>query len=107
MKMVTMPDGQRVSLSKLARDNDISYNVMADRYRHGIRDPMNLVYGSTGKRPYKIKPRKIQKREIDWLVETRWARQGQPDEWNIACDLIGVSRSRAKEIQRLVEGAMK
>ena len=34
-------------------------------------------------------------------------RQGQPDEWKIACDLIGVSRSRAKEIQRLVEGAMK
>lgn len=100
-KLLVDVDGEKVSLARLATDNNVSYYSLLYRYKHGVRDVHTLLYGSPGGLPRKILPR-----EIDWLVETRWARQGQADEWKIACDLIGVPRGRWKEIKVLVEEAM-
>lgn len=101
-KLLVDVDGEKVSLARLATDNNVSYHAILYRYKQGIRDVRTLLYGA----PCGL-PRPVQQREIDWLVETRWARQGQADEWKIACDLIGVPRGRWREIKLLVEEAME
>lgn len=97
--MIVTPDGETVSLCRWAAEHGVPLTTVMYRWRCGSRDPMELVYGEQ-----MIRPRAITPEDVEWLRETRFARIGMRDEWKIACDLIGIPRSRAKELRRVCEG---
>lgn len=92
-KILINIDGKMQSLRQWAQDVGVSYDTVLRRWHTGIRDADELLQGlEYVKRP-------ITKADIEYLQETKYARSGQADEWQIACDLIGVPRIRAKELK--------
>ena len=91
--MITV-DGKETSLRYWVESQGESYEKALRRWAMGERDPNKLIDG--------IAKKKITEEGIKWLRATRWCRRGQPNEWEIACDLIGVPHSMAEIIQRMV-----
>ena len=73
------------------------------RWKIGIRDPFKLIQGIKGMSDGGFFP-PITEEMIDWLNETAFARKGLPDEWEIACELIGISKVHAERLKEFVEG---
>lgn len=87
--------GREQSLRAWVADNGAEGNYCAilDRWHRGIRDPKELLRGF-------VRPKKaLTQADIEWLKQTRFARDGVEGEWKIACDLIGWPRSRARELK--------
>lgn len=86
-------DGEECSLRAWVESQGGSYDIALRRWHAGERDPERLIDG--------FKHRPITKADIEWLKETRYARAGMVNEWEVACDLIGQPRCRARELKRL------
>lgn len=85
--------GEVQSLRKWAEEVGVCYDTVLRRWHVGVRDPDALLEGLDYVR------RPITPEDIKWLRLTKYARSGQLDEWEIACDLIGVPRARADELK--------
>lgn len=92
-------DGEPMSLKRWAAKHGLSYSTVLYRWNHGFRDFDGLTKGI---QPSREAP--ITTADIEYLQETRYARRGQWNEWEIACDLIGIKRYRAPELKRAVDG---
>lgn len=101
-------DGQPVCLKAWAEKNGLNYTTVLHRWHMGARDPEALKQ----KLPT-VKRKPITEEDIRYLQETRYYRRDQlptmgsgghrDSEWVIACDLIGIPRSRAEELRKAVE----
>lgn len=89
-------DGKEYSLRAWVESQGGSYDIALRRWHAGERDPEKLIDN------YLQKP--ITKADLQWLKETRRARKGMAEEWEIACDLIGQPRARADELRVMVDG---
>ena len=100
--------GRMVSLKALSEGFNVPYTSVLTRYRRGYRDPWELLYGE-GATPQKLHLTEEQKA---WLRETKPYRSGQrhiqgywghvDNEWDIACDLIGIPRVFADELKEAI-----
>ena len=90
--------GEVFSLKAWCAANMVPYDRGLKRWHEGIRDPVELLYGDHGM-PRMVK---IPDADIRFLKKSRYARAGQPDEWQIACDLIAQPYVRIPEIKELV-----
>ena len=95
-------DGKKKTLKAWASELGVPYQTARERWKKGIRqfDRLFCPYHAGRKEP----PGKlyVSREALDWLTETRYARAGMPDEWEIACDLIGVSRFHAGTLRGLM-----
>ena len=91
-------EGQKYSLKGWCAANGASYEMGLRRWHDGVRDPVELIYGVDGI----PKMKKISDADVEYLKKTRFARKGQKDEWEIACDLIAQPHIRIPEIRKLV-----
>lgn len=87
--------GKNMSLRVFADAFNVPYEPCLRRYNKGIRDPIKLAYGETATE----KPFKLTEEQKEWLGETRCWRSKQEDEWEIACDLIGIPRIFADDLK--------
>lgn len=92
-------DGDCHSLKVWAEMLGVPYRTAQYRWHNGIRDFEHLF----GKE-YPLRSLNIREQDLEWLRETRHARKGMKDEWKIACELLGISKHRAGELRKLVEG---
>lgn len=92
-------DGDCHSLKVWSELLGVPYNTAMYRYRNGIRD-FERLFGKGNS----LRPLNIREQDIEWLKETRFARRGMRDEWKIACELLGISKHRARELKELIEG---
>lgn len=91
-------DGRRYSLRTWAIVNGVSEDTALRQWLRGVRDPWELIGRS--------KDRPLSPAEIAWLRETWYARRGTPDEWEMACDLIGRPHTMADAVRAaLLEAA--
>jgi len=92
-------NGQTKSMRQWAEDKGINYYTAKYRWQNGCRDFDEL---------FSPEPRRkelyVPEWAVNWLRETHRARAGQSNEWQIACELIGLSAGRAKELKRVLEG---
>ncbi len=95
-KILVNFDGKARSLREWAQEVGVSYDTVLRRWHTGVRTEDGLLAGlGYVKRP-------ITNADMEFLQETRYARAGQADEWQIACDLIGVPRCRAAELREVM-----
>lgn len=87
-------DGEPMPLKHWARKHGLCDSTLYYRWHRGCRDIDSLVKGL---QPSPDAP--ITEEDIKYLRETKYARSGQWNEWEIACDLIGIGRHRAKEVK--------
>lgn len=92
-------DGECHSLRGWSEMLGCPYSTAQQRYRNGIRD-FALLFG----KDIALRPLNVSEQDIEWLRETRYARKGLKNEWQTACELLGINKHRAKELKRLVEG---
>ena len=85
-------------LKDWAREYDISYSTVLSRFKQGERDFNKLLSVSGGRVPLRLS-----EENVSWLKSTRWARKGQPDEWELACDLVGVPHVYVDDIRRILD----
>lgn len=97
-------DGVTNRLPIWARIVGIPEQTVRSRYKRGKRTFEELFCPVYSREKDKQQPFIVTKEMKRWLEETRYARRGRPDEWQIACELIGVSRSRAEELKKMMEG---
>lgn len=95
--------GVEKSLREWAKETNIQYDTLYARYKRGIRGDA-LIY------PPNYRPRAahgvrpvLNKENIRWLLDTRPKRKGQPNEWAIACELIGADPSYAEWLKEQFE----
>lgn len=93
-------EGNVYSLQAWCTANQVPYGRSLARWHEGVRDPIELLYGDNEvpKMP------EIPESDIRFLKKSRYAREGQKDEWEIACDLIAQPYVRIPEIKELVLG---
>lgn len=98
--------GKEISLYSWAKRNNANYSIVSSRWNNGIRDPRLLVKGlkNTAVDPSKLPLPPIPDDMIEWLELTAFARKGQPDEWEIACELIGIAPYYAEALREFMEG---
>lgn len=97
-------DGVTRRLPIWARIIGIPEQTVRSRYKRGKRNFAELFCPVYAREKDKEQPFILTGEMRRWLEETHHARRGRPDEWEIACELIGVSRSRAKELEKMMEG---
>ena len=81
------------SLKSWCNDMGGCYGTIYSRWRRGVRNEEELLMGT------RLSRKEITEDDLEYLRETKYARSGQPNEWLIACDLIGVPHNRAKELK--------
>jgi len=91
-------DGKAYSLQSWCTANSVPYSLGLARWEEGVRNPIELLYGED-KIP---KMPEIPESDIRFLKKSRYARKGQKDEWEIACDLIAQPYVRIPEIRKMV-----
>lgn len=99
--------GKQISLRSLADAFKVPYRSVLNRWNRGLTDPWELLFGA-GAKPQKVR---ITKEQIAWLKDTKEFREGQTkvrgmdrdDEWEIACDLIGLPRVFVEEVKEALE----
>ena len=101
LKLVTH-DGVTMPLGSWARLLGANYHACVYRWKLGIRDFDSLMNGWNRDEVSQDQGLSLSKESIDFLKATRYARAGQKDEWIIACDLAGVSRSYAEELKGML-----
>ena len=93
--------GRRMKLEEWAEEKGVSYSVVHERWKNGVRrfDRLFLPYHALRK----TAPRFFLSEEAkEWLRETKFARSGMADEWEIACDLVGISRACAGTLKGML-----
>ena len=96
---ITSPDGRYIRLSDWADENYVSKATIFDRWRKGIRDPIDLITDQKhGRKPNKNKlvERKPPKLSAEKKSELRWLAsfsRGQENQMDILCDLVPCPRS--------------
>lgn len=95
-EITVMFSGKPQSLKAWCNEMGGCYTTVLYRWHQGIRTPEDLLRGT------RLARKEITKQDLQYLRETRFAREGQPDEWEIACDLIGVPHSRARELKGIL-----
>lgn len=98
-------NGRLISVKALAEAFNMPYDSCLYRFHNGERDPWKILYGPSGT-PQTLS---LTREQIQWLKETARYRRGQTQtrgrighrdsEWDIACDLIGVPRMFAKDVE--------
>lgn len=107
-RMITVRD-KEMSVLDWAMINAVRREDIDKRWRIGIRDPDKLIQGLVGTAELEdefeasTKLPTISDEMVEWLQETKYARKGMPDEWQIACELIGVSPKCANELREYME----
>lgn len=94
-------DGRRLTLKEWAEKKEIPHSVVHERWKNGVRrfDRLFCPYHALRK----TAPRIFLTEEAKaWLRETEFARAGIPNEWEIACDLVGLSRASAGALRRMM-----
>lgn len=89
-------DGVTYTLAEWARMHGILPQTAGYRWDIGERDPYLLV-GQPGKLP------PISEDLKEHLKATRFARAGMEHEWEIACELIGISKHLAPKLKEYME----
>lgn len=102
-RRVVVVDNVEVPLFEWADKNNVSRTSVDYRWRHGVRDPEELIQGISDTAEDCFLP-PITTEMLEWLCETAYARKGMPDEWEIACELIGISKGHANKLKEYVEG---
>lgn len=92
-------NGETKSLRRWAEEMGCNYGTVKYRWQIGIRD-FELLFG----KEVALRPLNVREQDIEWLKETRYARKGLKNEWQIACELLGINKHRAEELRKLVEG---
>lgn len=92
-------DGECHNLKVWAEMFGVPYRTTHYRCRNGIRD-FDLLFG----KGTVLQPLNVREQDIEWLKVTRYARKGLKNEWQIACELLGINKHRAGELRKLVEG---
>ena len=101
MKYEITHDGETKSLRQWAAEYGVAYHTAKYRWNNGFRDFDKLFS------PEQIrKPLYIPDWAVEWLRVTHRARAGQSNEWQIACELIGLPVGRAKELKKAMEGRL-
>lgn len=99
-------NGETKSLRRWAEEMGCNYGTVKYRWQIGIRNFDMLFsspwsYGGDHKTPIVLT-----KEDIEWLRFTRDARRGMRNEWQIACELVGMSKYKADELRAFLEGAI-
>lgn len=92
--------GREVFLSDWAEKHNADRVSVEYRWKCGIRDPYKLIQGLSGtahEEPLELPP--ITADMIEWLETTKFARSGMEDEWQIACELIGIEPKYAEQLK--------
>ena len=97
-RRITLTNEGRL-LRRRAEEMGCNYGTVKYRWQIGIRNFDMLFNGGDPKTPLGLT-----KEDIEWLRFTRDARRGMRNEWQIACELLGISKHRAGELRKLVEG---
>lgn len=92
-------EGETYTLAQWAERNGVHHSSAYYQWQKGVRDPYELLYGPGGKRI----EFSVTKADLDYLFETWLARSGQEDEWDIACDLIGMPRIFKNKLKQKME----
>ena len=96
-------NGETRTLHEWADAFNIPFDSVYGRWRKGIRDPAVLIFGIRSKHGRLDDRLVLSPENIQWLIETRGARRGSPEEWEIACELIGANRRYAYELKEYME----
>lgn len=96
-------DGVTKPLYQWAKDSMLSYDTLYARYKSGKRGK-DLITPPTVKNSILIGMKPIlTEKNMEWLLETKKYREGQADEWEIACELIGAHPSWATWLKQEFE----
>lgn len=95
-------DGETIPLLEWADMHRANRKDVVYRWRRGIRDANNLIRGLEDTADDEVMP-EITRDMLEWLQETKFARSGMVDEWQIACELIGISPEYAESLKEYVE----
>ena len=96
-------NGEEKSLRDWAKEYHISFDTIYARYKAGksgedlLRKANYKSHAIHGTKPV------LSKENIRWLLDTRGARRGQLDEWEIACELIGADPSYSEWLRKEFE----
>jgi len=99
---VVTHNGETKTLRAWAEEMNVPYGTLAYRWKMGYRTYDALFNGWQNNRFTIAKGLRLSESDIAYLRETKYARAGMPDEWEIACDLIGTSRSNADALRRML-----
>lgn len=94
-------NGETKSMRRWAEEMGCNYGTVKYRWQIGIRNFDMLFNGGNHKTPLGLT-----KEDIEWLRFTRDARRGMRNEWQIACELVGMSKYKADELRAFLEGAI-
>ena len=92
-------NGETKSMRQWAGELGVNYGAVKWRWQQGIRRFETLFSGGSARNPLRLTPD-----DIEWLEYTRKARKGMRNEWEIACELVGLSPYRADELRQFMEG---
>lgn len=92
-------NGKTLPVKEWARMLHVPYQTAVDRYKRGER-VFERVFE---KAVIKDEPLFVSEENMRWLRRTKKMREGQDDEWIIACDLIGISHGYADDLRRLMD----
>ena len=92
-------NGEVKSMKQWADELGVNYGAVKWRWQHGVRRFDSLFAGGRARNPLRLT-----QADIEWLEFTRKARKGMRDEWEIACELVGLSPYRAEELKQYMEG---
>ena len=86
-------NGKTKPLYQWAKETKISYDTIYARYKSGKRGE-ELITPSRVKNSINVGMKPVlTEKNIEWLLETKKYREGQYNEWEIACELIGAHPS--------------
>lgn len=96
-------NGVEKSLREWSKETGIQYDTIYARHKRGIRGKQLIC-------PPNYRPRTVHgirpilsEENIQWILDTRPRRKGQPNEWEIACELIGADASYAEWLKNEFE----
>lgn len=92
-------NGERKSLRQWAGEMGVNYGTVKYRWQIGIRDFDMLFQGGDPS-----SPDGLTQDDVEWLNFTRKARRGMKNEWELACELVGLSKYQAPALKAYMEG---
>lgn len=94
-------EGKKITITELARKFGLSPMTVNHRWRKGKRTIEDLTapphYTSA-----QLRPDELTTSQIEWLREVAFASEGQKDHWKIMCELAGVNKKYAKQMERIM-----
>lgn len=92
--------GKPMTLTEIAEYSGLPYKIVYKQFRNGVRDESIMEW------PDSYVPRTladVDVQEIRDLCPIRYAWIGMKDGWRLACDLLGIPRTEAKQLKKVAE----